>query len=53
MPKQIATEIAQEPKAVVPLTVLRWWRELVDLNPSDLAPRFDALIARLEREPDQ
>lgn len=29
----------------VPVRTLRWWRELVDLNPSDLAPRLDAMIA--------
>ena len=37
-----------EPKAVIPLTVLKWWRELVDLNPADLAPRMDEYIKRLE-----
>lgn len=29
----------------IPLSTLKWWRELVDLNPRDLAPRLDALIA--------
>ena len=42
------TEIALEPKAAIPLTTLKWWRELVDLNPADLAPRMDQVIARLE-----
>ena len=41
-------DIAMEPKAVIPLSVLKWWRELVDLNPDDLAPRMDAQIKRLE-----
>ena len=30
---------------VVPVSSLRWWRELVDLNPADLAPRVDAMLA--------
>lgn len=33
-----------EPMATVPLSTLRWWRELVDLNPADLAPRLDERI---------
>lgn len=28
----------------VELNTLKWWRELVDLNPGDLAPRLDARI---------
>lgn len=30
----------------VPVETLRWWRQLVDLNPQDLAPRIDALLPR-------
>lgn len=30
----------------IPLSTLRWWRELVDANPTDLAPRIDAAMAR-------
>lgn len=41
-------EASAEPKAVIPLSTLKWWRELVDLNPQDLAPRMDDQIARLE-----
>ncbi|QEW27816.1 hypothetical protein RIdsm_03636 [Roseovarius indicus] len=48
MPKTHA-EAATEPHATVPLSTLRWWRELVDLNPADLAPRLDAQIERLEQ----
>lgn len=33
----------------IPLTTLKWWRELVDLNPRDLAPRLDAVIVAEER----
>lgn len=29
----------------ISLQTLKWWRELVDLNPADLAPRLDAVIA--------
>ena len=28
----------------IPLKTLKWWRELVDLNPADLAPRMDAYL---------
>lgn len=28
----------------IPLSVLEFWRELVDLNPQDLAPRMDRYI---------
>lgn len=41
-------DVALEPKAVIPLSTLKWWRQLVDLNPKDLAPRMDDQIARLE-----
>ncbi len=34
----------------IPLATLKWWRELVDLNPSDLAPRLDAVIVA-EKDP--
>ena len=49
MTEKTEVDIALEPKAVVPLSVLKWWRELVDLNPADLAPRLDAQIERLEK----
>lgn len=29
----------------IPLKTLKWWRELVDLNPADLAPRMDQYLA--------
>lgn len=48
MSKTTLTDAAMEPKAVVPLSTLRWWRKLVDLNPQDLAPRLDDQIKRLE-----
>lgn len=31
----------------VPIETLRYWRELVDLNPADLAPRIDNYLARV------
>lgn len=31
--------------ARISVETLMWWRQLLDLNPSDLAPRIDALIA--------
>lgn len=36
--------------ATIPLSTLRWWRELVDANPADLAPRIDAAIKRATGE---
>lgn len=36
----------------VPRRTLKWWRELVDLNPADLAPRMDALLAAPPAAPD-
>ena len=29
---------------IVPIATLKHWRELVDLNPKDLAPRIEAYI---------
>lgn len=38
--------------ARIDLATLKWWRELVDLNPDNLAPRLDARIAALSaKEP--
>lgn len=48
MSERTLVDVALEPKAVIPLSTLKWWRELVDLNPQDLAPRMDDQIARLE-----
>lgn len=28
----------------ISVATLKWWRELVDLNPRDLAPRIDAAL---------
>ena len=28
----------------IPRASLKWWRELVDINPADLAPRIDAYL---------
>lgn len=36
---------------IVPAEALKWWRELVDLNPQDLAPRLDARIAAVRALP--
>lgn len=30
--------------AIVPVDSLKYWRELVDLNPKDLAPRIEAML---------
>ena len=38
----------RDPIATMPLSTLKWWRELVDLNPQDLAPRMDEVIKRFE-----
>lgn len=38
-------EAKLSPVAQLSLNTLRWWRELVDTNPGDLAPRIDAAIA--------
>ena len=35
----------------IPVDTLKWWRQLVDINPHDLAPRIDAYIAE-KREPE-
>lgn len=48
MSEKTLVDVALEPKAVIPLSTLKWWRQLVDLNPADLAPRMDDQIARLE-----
>lgn len=48
--KKTDVAIALEPQATIPLSVMKWWRELVDLNPQDLAPRMDQIIQRLEDE---
>lgn len=36
--------VAEEPGVFIDLPTLKWWRELVDLNPADLAPRLDDRI---------
>lgn len=36
--------------ASVPVSTLKWWRELIDLNPQDLAPRIDVFLAASEQE---
>jgi hypothetical protein len=43
-----AREISEAEVARIDLATLKWWRELVDLNPADLAPRLDGRIAALE-----
>jgi hypothetical protein len=37
-----------ETTAQIPVKTLKWWRELVDLNPQDLAPRLDQYIKQAE-----
>lgn len=39
-----------EGSVIVPRVTLQWWRQLLDLNPSDLAPRIDAYIAAIYPE---
>ena len=36
------------PTVIVSLSTLKLWRELVDLNPGDLAPRMDERIRECE-----
>lgn len=38
--------IRMEGVDTISLETLRWWRQLVDANPQDLAPRLDAAIER-------
>lgn len=33
----------------IPVSTLKWWRELVDLNPQDLAPRIDAYLRKAQQ----
>lgn len=40
--------LANGTMVVVPRETLKWWRELVDINPQDLAPRMDAMLAAKE-----
>ena len=40
--------LANGTMVVVPRATLQWWRDLVDLNPQDLAPRMDAMLAAKE-----
>ncbi len=44
MELQRREEAGPEPVVTVSLATLKWWRELVDLNPQDLAPRMDDVI---------
>lgn len=30
----------------IPVDTLKWWRQLIDINPQDLAARLDAAISR-------
>jgi hypothetical protein len=39
---------AEEPMVSIPLSTLKWWRQLVDSNPQDLAPRMDAYIRKAQ-----
>lgn len=41
---------AFDPISEIPLSTLKWWRQLVDLNPSDLAPRLDEKINAAQSE---
>ncbi len=34
----------------IDLATLKWWRDLVDLNPADLAPRLDDRIRAASRQ---
>jgi len=40
-----------EDTVVITLKTLKWWRELVDLNPQDLAPRMDEIINSFTPKP--
>ena len=53
LPEKVrALKQAQQPAAavpegyaLVPVHSLRWWRELAEINPQDLVPRIDAMLA--------
>ena len=53
LPEKVrALKQAQQPAAavpegyaLVPVQSLRWWRELAEINPQDLVPRIDAMLA--------
>lgn len=52
-----AAMLAQQPAAavpegyvLVPVQSLRWWRELAEINPQDLVPRIDAMLAAANKE---
>lgn len=40
-----APQAAPAGMVLVPRETLKWWRDLVDLNPADLAPRIDRMLA--------
>lgn len=54
--EQRAREIAAQPGegefVLVPRASLKWWRELVNINPADLAPRIEAYLAAPPRVAD-
>ena len=37
-------------KVIVDIETLKWWRELVDLNPNDLKPRLDGKIKAAQED---
>ena len=45
-----AKTMTDKQTVTIPLNTLKWWRELVDLNPQDLAPRMDEIIKLKEGE---
>ena len=44
--QRLARQTKPEQIVKLNLSTLKWWRELVDLNPQDLAPRMDEIIKR-------
>lgn len=42
--QEIAAQGVEGDSVLIPRASLKWWRELVDLNPADLAPRIDAYL---------
>lgn len=49
LPEAQLEGLANGTMVVVDVAVLEWWRELIDLNPQDLAPRISARIAAAHR----
>lgn len=50
LPAALEPRASDREAVLIDLETLKWWRELVDLNPADLAPRLDDRIAAAIRK---